>query len=91
MRTHRAFVPDGQSVYGVSVFCALDDIGPGSLDGPLGSRLSTDRWVHMPTARQQWPFPREVRRGSCGVRAVSPPTPLSAIPGSSKHTSTTRA
>jgi hypothetical protein len=50
-RTHRAFVLDGQPVYGVSVFCALDDIGPASLDGLLGSRLITYRWVHTPTAR----------------------------------------
>jgi hypothetical protein len=52
MRTHRAFELDGAPVYGVSVFCALDDIGPGSLDGLLRSRLVTYRWVHTPTAGQ---------------------------------------
>lgn len=51
-RTHRAFVLDGEPVFGVSVFCALDDIGPGSLDGLLRSRLATYRWVHTPTAGQ---------------------------------------
>lgn len=49
-RTNRAFVLDGKPVFGVSVFCALDDIGPGSLDGLLRDRLSTYRWVHTPTA-----------------------------------------
>lgn len=49
-RTHRAFVLDGLPVFGVSVFCALDDIGPGSLDGLLENRLATYRWVHAPTA-----------------------------------------
>ncbi len=49
-RTHRAFILDGEPVYGLSVLCALDDIGPGSLDGLLRSRLVTYRWVHTPTA-----------------------------------------
>jgi len=51
-RTHRAFVLDGHPVYGVSVFCALDDIGPSSLDGLLDGRLATYRWVHTPTVSQ---------------------------------------
>lgn len=50
-RTHRAYVLDGRPVSGVSVFCALDDIGPASLDGLLSSRLATYRWVHTPSAR----------------------------------------
>lgn len=52
LRTNRAFVLDGDPVFGVSVFCALDDIGPGSLDGLLRDRLSTYRWVHTPTVDQ---------------------------------------
>jgi hypothetical protein len=52
LRTNRAFLLDGHSVFGVSVFCALDDIGPGSLDGLLRDRLSTYRWVHTPTVEQ---------------------------------------
>lgn len=51
-RTHRAFVLDGQPVYGVSVFCALDDTGAASLDGLLSGRLATYRWVNTPRARQ---------------------------------------
>lgn len=43
---------DGQSVYGISVFCALDDIAPASLDGLLRTRLTTYRWVHTPTVQQ---------------------------------------
>jgi hypothetical protein len=52
LRTHRAFMLDGHPVYGVSVFCALDDIGPGSFDGLLRSRLTSYRWVHTPTVGQ---------------------------------------
>lgn len=52
LRTNRAFVLDGNPVFGVSVFCALDDIGPGSLDGLLRDRLSTYRWVHTTTVEQ---------------------------------------
>jgi hypothetical protein len=52
VRTNRAFVLDGDPVFGVSVFCALDDIGPGSLDGLLQDRLGTYRWVHTPTIHQ---------------------------------------
>jgi hypothetical protein len=51
-RTHRAFMLDGQPVYGISVFCAMDDIGPASLDGLLRTRLTTYRWVHTPTVQQ---------------------------------------
>lgn len=52
LRTNRAFALDGDPVFGVSVFCALDAIGPGSLDGLLRRRLSTYRWVHTPTVEQ---------------------------------------
>jgi hypothetical protein len=49
-RTARAYVLDGRPVFGVSVFAALDDIGPASLDGLLGGRLSTYQVVHLVTA-----------------------------------------
>jgi hypothetical protein len=48
-RTRDAFVPDGQPVWGVSVFCALDDIGPASLEGVL-RRFWSYRTVHLSTA-----------------------------------------
>lgn len=49
VRTHAAFVLDGQPLFGVSVFCALDDIGPSSLDGLL-QRFAPYRVVHLPLA-----------------------------------------
>lgn len=51
-RMHMAFALDGQPLWGVSVFCALDDIGPASLDGLLGGRLASYRTVHLPTVAQ---------------------------------------
>ena len=48
-RTHRAFSLDGAPVWGVSVFAALDDIGPASLDGLLASRMASYRVVHLPS------------------------------------------
>lgn len=48
-RTHDAFTLDGEPLWGVSVFCALDDVGPGSLDSLL-SRFASYRVVHLPTA-----------------------------------------
>lgn len=48
-RTHRAWSLDGAPIFGVSVFCALDDIGPASLDGLLAGRLLTYRFVHVTT------------------------------------------
>lgn len=48
-RTREAFVLDGQPLWGVSVFCALDDIGPSSLDGLL-QRFASFRTVHLPRA-----------------------------------------
>ena len=51
-RTHRAYSLDGLPLWGVSVFCALDTLGPSSLQGLLSGRLSTYRAVHMPTVGQ---------------------------------------
>ena len=50
-RTHDALMLDGQSLWGVSVFCALDDIRPSSLDGLL-RRFASYRVVHLPRAGQ---------------------------------------
>jgi hypothetical protein len=46
-RTHDAFVLDGNPLWGISVICALDDIGPASLD-PLLRRFASYRVVHLP-------------------------------------------
>ena len=51
VRTNGAYVLDGQPLFGVSVFCALDDIGPSSLDGLL-QRFAPYRVVHLPLAGQ---------------------------------------
>jgi hypothetical protein len=48
-RTNERFTLDGQPAWGVSVFCALDDIGEASLPGLL-SRFASYRVVHLPTA-----------------------------------------
>jgi hypothetical protein len=48
-RTSRAWCLDGLPLYGVSVFCALDDVGPASLLGLLSARLMTYRVVHLTT------------------------------------------
>lgn len=45
-RTARAWCLGGVPVVGVSVFCALDDIGPASLPGLLNGRLRTYRCIH---------------------------------------------
>lgn len=50
-RTHDAFVLDGGPVYGVSVFCALDDLGPASLEALL-LRFASYRVVHLPRVGQ---------------------------------------
>ena len=50
-RTHAAFSLDGQPLWGVSVACALDDIGSASLDGLL-RRFASYRAVHLPTVGQ---------------------------------------
>jgi len=46
-RTHDAFVLDGQPIWGISVFCALDDLGGASLDSLL-RRFASYRVVHLP-------------------------------------------
>jgi hypothetical protein len=50
-RTHDAYVLDGQPLWGVSVFCALDDVGTASIDTLL-RRFSSYRVVHLPTVGQ---------------------------------------
>jgi hypothetical protein len=50
-RFRRRFVLDGEPVLGISVFAALDDIGPASLDGILSSKLATYRSVHLVALR----------------------------------------
>jgi hypothetical protein len=50
-RTHAAFVLDGNPLWGISVFCALDDIGPASLDALL-RRFASYRVVHLPRVGQ---------------------------------------
>lgn len=47
-RTHDAYTFDGEPLWGVSVFCALDDVGPASLDALL-RRFGSYRVVHLPT------------------------------------------
>lgn len=47
MRVRRAFVLDGAPVLGISVFGALDEVGPASLNGLLAGRLSTYQVVHL--------------------------------------------
>jgi hypothetical protein len=50
-RTHDAYVLDGEPLWGISVYCALDDVGPASLDGLL-RRFASYRAVHLPRADQ---------------------------------------
>jgi len=50
-RTHDAYVLDGESLWGISVYCALDDVGPASLDGLL-RRFASYRAVHLPRTDQ---------------------------------------
>ena len=45
-RTRRAWNLDGQPIWGISVFCALDDLGSASFDGLLAGRLGTYRRIH---------------------------------------------
>lgn len=46
-RTHDAYVLDGEPLWGISVYCTLDDVGPASLDGLL-RRFASYRVVHLP-------------------------------------------
>ena len=48
-RTNAAYCLDGEPVWGVSVFAALDEVGPTSLDRLLADRLVSYRLVHLPT------------------------------------------
>jgi hypothetical protein len=45
-RTARAWTLDGRALHGVSVFCALDELGAASLDGILAA-MSTYRVVYL--------------------------------------------
>lgn len=49
-RLHRAFVLDGEPVFGVSVFVALDDLGPASERGILSGKLRTYPSIYRCTA-----------------------------------------
>ena len=49
LRTAQVWDLDGEPLFGVSVLCALDDVGPASLSGVL-SQLGTYRTVHLTTA-----------------------------------------
>jgi hypothetical protein len=46
-RLRRRYVLDGEPVLGISVFAALDDLGPASLDGILSGKLATYRVMHV--------------------------------------------
>lgn len=48
-RLNRSYELDGAEVWGVSVFAALDDIGPASFDELLRSRLRGYPTVYLPT------------------------------------------
>jgi hypothetical protein len=50
-RMHDAYVLDSEPLWGISVYCALDDVGAASLDGLL-RRFATYRVVHLPRAGQ---------------------------------------
>jgi hypothetical protein len=50
-RTRDAFVLDGNPLWGISVFCAMDDLGPASLDALL-RRFASYRVVHLPRVGQ---------------------------------------
>jgi hypothetical protein len=50
-RIHDAYVLDGEPLWGISVYCALDDVGPASLDGLL-RRFASYRAVHLPRMGQ---------------------------------------
>jgi hypothetical protein len=52
VRVQRAFTLDGAPVLGISVFAALDDIGPASIDGILAGKLATYRVVHELSPRE---------------------------------------
>lgn len=47
-RTASAWQLDGESLFGVSVYCALDEVGPASLDSIL-AEMHSYRIVHLST------------------------------------------
>lgn len=51
-RLRRAFVLDGGEVLGVSVYAALDDVGPASFDVIVGQKLGSHRWIHLAPAAE---------------------------------------
>jgi hypothetical protein len=51
-RLHRAFVLDGNDVYGISVYIALDDVGPASRRGLLTGKLLSYPLVYTPTVAE---------------------------------------
>jgi hypothetical protein len=48
-RLNRTFVLDGQELYGISVYVALDDVGPASRRGLLAGKLLSYPLVYTPT------------------------------------------
>ena len=48
-RVNRLYVLDGEQVWGISVFVALDPTGPASAEGILRRRLLSYESVYMPT------------------------------------------
>ncbi len=48
-RTHRLYCLDGEPLWGISVFGALDQEGPASRDGLLAGRLVSYEQVHSPS------------------------------------------
>lgn len=51
-RTNRRFMLDGQPLWGISVFLALDPAGHASLHGLLSGRMRTYRIVHTADLEQ---------------------------------------
>ena len=49
-RMHAIYVLDTHPIFGISVFAALDDIGPASRDHLLAERMMSYRVVHLPLA-----------------------------------------
>ena len=50
-RTHDAYALDGEPLWEISLYCALDDVGPASLDGLL-RLFASYRAVHLPRTGQ---------------------------------------
>lgn len=73
-RTHKAFQLDGVPLWGVSVFAALDDIGPASLDG-LFQRLWSYRVVHLRPSLNSL-----TQASSCSRPSPGPTSPSNSPP-----------